>query len=165
MIHHINWRIFSIQFQLQYQRETVSGLSATTTTVQKLVINQSPTSSEPLCDHQKTFHDRFGCREVSTAASTPYCSQIALVTSLQPLQLVCDWRLVSDIFVTPLHPHPPETTQNNGCKEYANTLHAISDRGFTIHISIWIAISSPSESHDYSRKLSAMAYKYVLVNL
>ena len=53
----------------QSATKTVSGLSATAAMGRQSVANQLATSWQPVGDHQNPFHDRFGRREVSLAAT------------------------------------------------------------------------------------------------
>ena len=49
--------------------KTVSELSETAATGRRSVANQSATCRQPVGDYQKPYYDRFGCREVSLAAT------------------------------------------------------------------------------------------------
>ena len=103
--------------------KTVSGLSATAATGQRSIGNQSGTCRKPVGDHQKPFYDRFGCREVSVAATK---------TSLWPNRPCHRLQLVGDWSPTSLQPpcNLPATTWNFGRKEVADRLQAMCDLGY-----------------------------------
>ena len=104
--------------------KTVSGLSATAaTSSRRSVANQSATCRQPVGDHQKPFYDRFGRREVSLAATK---------TSLRPNRPRNLLQPVDDQSPTSLQPpcNLPATIRNFGCKEVADRLQAMCDRGF-----------------------------------
>ena len=92
----------------------------------QLVGDQSPTSRRPVGDHQKPFYDRFGRREVSLAATK---------TSLRPNRPCNLLQQVGDQSPTSLQPpcNLPATTRNFGCKEVADRLQAMCDRGFSYY--------------------------------
>ena len=102
--------------------KTVSGLSATAATGRRSVANQSATCRQPVGDHQKPFYDRFGGREVSLAATK---------TSLRPNRPCNRLQPVGNQSPTSLQPpcNLHATTRNFGCKEVADRLEAMCDRG------------------------------------
>ena len=117
--------------------KTVSGLSATATTVRRSVANQSATCWQPVGDHQKPFYDRFGRREVLLAATK---------TSLRPNRPCNRLQPVGDQSPTSLQPpcNLPATTRNFGRKEVADRLQAMCDRGYTwLVTSHWPNIHRP----------------------
>ena len=63
------WRSVGDRSAISRRLKTVSELSATAATGRRSVTNQSPTSRQPVGDHQKPFYDRFSRREVSLAAT------------------------------------------------------------------------------------------------
>ena len=103
--------------------KTVSGLSATAATGRRSVANQSGTCRQPVGDHQKPFYDRFGCREVSLAATK---------ISLRPNRPCNRLQPVGDQSPTSLQPpcNLSATTLNFDRKEVADRLQAMWDRGF-----------------------------------
>ena len=116
-----NWSAISRRLK------TVSGLSATAATGRRSVANLSPTSRQPISDHQKPFYNRFGRREVSLAATK---------ISLRPNRPCNLLQQVGDQSPTSLQPpcNLPATTRNFGRKEVAGRLQAMCDRGFTSHM-------------------------------
>ena len=106
----------------QSATETVSGLSATAATGRRSVANQSATCRQPVGYHQKPFYNWFGRREVSLAATT---------TSLRPNSPCNRLQPVGNQSRTSLQPpcNLPATTRIFGCKEVADRLQAMCDRG------------------------------------
>ena len=107
--------------------KTVSGLSATVATGRRSLTNQSATSRQPVGDHQKTFYDRFGLREVSLAATKSSlrrnrpCNLLQPVGDQSPTSLQSPCNLLA-------------TTRNFGRKEVADRLQAMCDQGFTTRL-------------------------------
>ena len=100
------------------------GLSATSATGRRLVAHQTPTSSRPPCDHQKTFlrsiwsQRGFTCsNQKSKTSSRPNCPCDLAATSTTHCRLRCPCNLSA-------------TTQNDGRKAVADRLQAICDRVF-----------------------------------
>ena len=107
--------------------KTVSGLSATAATGRRSLANQSATSRQPVGDHQKTFYNRFGLREVSLAATKSSlrpnrpCNLLQPVGDQSPTSLQSPCNLLA-------------TTRNFGRKEVADRLQAMCDQGFTTRL-------------------------------